>query len=95
MEKKSKDSLIGARKWHRIFRWGTIHTHITGHDTILFDSDHKHIKQYVMGKGWVDYIGTGKNGNIVTICMKLSELFDEEQNDRQQALIGGMVKIIE
>ncbi len=88
------ENLTGQRRWHRIFGWGTINRHIPGHETILFDSEHKHIKHYVMGKGWIDYIGQGPNGIINTICMKLSELYEDEQKDRQQALMSNMVKVI-
>ena len=85
---------IGQRKWHRIFGWVTI-THPYNPDgSVLVDSDHKHIQQYVSGKGWIDYIGQGENGIINHIFMNKSELFDEEQKDNEQALLKMLVKVL-
>lgn len=85
---------IGKRMWHRIFGWITI-THPYNKDgTTLVDSDHKHIKHFINGKGWVDYIGTGQNGNIVSIFLNKNELFDEPQNDLEQSILNKTIEVI-
>ena len=84
---------IGKRKWHRVFKWGTITHPYTDSGKTLFDSDHKHIESYVQGKGWIDYKGEN-GGNIVSIFLHKSELFDEEQTDNIQAVTDLMVKVI-
>lgn len=83
----------GQRAWHRVFGWGTV-SRVNPHaQKCLFDSDHRHIQQYIAGKGWVDYIGEN-GGNIKTIYLPVYELFETEQKDSQQGLINMMVKVI-
>lgn len=45
-------------------------------------------------RGWVEYIGTGQNGNIESIFVHKSQLFDSEQKDKTQALMRSMVEVI-
>lgn len=42
---------IGKRVWHRVFGWCTITHPYTDQGNTLVNSEHKHIKQYVMGQG--------------------------------------------
>ncbi len=85
---------INKRKWHRIFGWVTITHPYTDDGSTLVDSDYKHIQQYVVGKGWIDYIGEGKNGNITSIFLNKKELYDQEQKDNIQAAMSYTVKIL-
>jgi len=85
---------IGKRKWHRVFKWGTITHPYTDDGKTLFDSDHKHIENYVIGKGWVTYKGVN-GGNISSIFLHKSELFNNEQKDEEQTFIDSFnLKII-
>lgn len=84
---------IGKRKWHRVFGWGTVTHPYTDKGSTLFDSDHKHIQHYVGGRT-VDYIGTGKDGRIVSVFVNRDELFDHEKKDKIQAAMSILVKVI-
>ena len=60
----------------------------------LVDSDHKHIQHYVAGRGNIEYKGTGEDGRIVNIFLNKAELFDDEQKDKEQAVMSILVKVI-
>lgn len=86
---------VGDKKWHRIFGWCTVTHPPTSDGGVLVNSQYKHLQHFVNGKGWIEYKGTGKDGHIVSIFMKSSELFDEEQTDKVQDLVKMTLKIIE
>lgn len=83
---------VGKHKWHRIFGWCKVKTPYAPNGGCLVDSEYKHVRQYVMGKGWVDYKGRN-GGNITSVFVHRHELFDEPINDKNQALIKCIVKI--
>lgn len=85
---------IGKKKWHRMFGWCTITHHYTPDGGTLVNSEHKHIQQYIAGRGWVDYVGTGKDGHIESIFMNKSELHDAPLDDSQQALFRTLFKVL-
>lgn len=85
---------MGKRKWHRIFGWVTVTHPYGGSGVTLVDSDHKHVQHFIPGKGWIDYVGTGKDGNIVSICMNKNELYDQEQKDEIQEEVNLIRKVL-
>lgn len=93
-ETNTDNNDMGKRKWHRIFGWGTITHPYTEKGSTLFDSDYKHVQQYIQGKGWIDYIGTGASGNITSLHINKNELYDSPIFDDAQSIIHHVVKII-
>lgn len=75
---------IGKKVWHRMFGWCVITHPYTPTGKTLVTSERQHIQQYIAGKGWIDYIGSGEGGKIVAVFVHKDELHEHEVDDDKQ-----------